>query len=133
MPFQDPVFKKLSQQSHSETPSEEFALEQTVKRRGFSIAYDNRARLDNGADIRRFSGKVRSMGPTSVMSRAHWVCTELYGPDLDGTQISVMLHVLDGFCREIEIYKVDGSPIQRTPDTWEFFVLGPEWHSGSSA
>jgi hypothetical protein len=61
------------------------------------------------------------------------VCTELYGPDLDGTQISVMLHVLDGFCREIEIYKVDGSPIQRTPDTWEFFVLGPEWHSGSSA
>lgn len=29
------------------------------------------------------------------------VCTELYGPDLDGTQISVMLHVVDGFCREI--------------------------------
>lgn len=53
------------------------------------------------------------------------VCTELYGSDLDGTQISVMLHVVDGFCREIEICKVDGSPIQRMPDTWESFVPGP--------
>jgi hypothetical protein len=61
------------------------------------------------------------------------VCTELYGPVLDGTQISVMLHVVDGFCREIEIYKVDGSPIQRMPDNWESFVPGPEWHSGPSA
>jgi hypothetical protein len=61
------------------------------------------------------------------------VCTELYGPDLDGTQISVMLHVVDGFCREIEIYKVDGSPIQRMPDTWELFVPGPEWLQGPSA
>ena len=61
------------------------------------------------------------------------VCIELYGPDLDGTQISVMLHVVDGFVREIEIYKLDGSPIQRMPDTWESFVPGPEWHSGSSA
>jgi len=61
------------------------------------------------------------------------VCTELYGPDLDGTQISVMLHVVDGFCQEIEIYKLDGSPIQRMPNTWKSFVPGPEWHSGSSA
>jgi hypothetical protein len=61
------------------------------------------------------------------------VCTELYGPDSDRTQISVMLHVVDGFCREIEIYKVDGSPIQRMPDTWESFVPGPEWHQGPSA
>jgi hypothetical protein len=61
------------------------------------------------------------------------VCTELYGPDLDGTQISVMLHVVDGFCREIEIYKVDGTPIRRMPDTWKSFIPGPEWHSGSSA
>jgi hypothetical protein len=63
----------------------------------------------------------------------HPIPTELYGLDVDGMQISVMLHVVDGFCREIEIYKVDGSPIQRMPDTWESFVPGPEWHSGSSA
>lgn len=61
------------------------------------------------------------------------VCIELYGPDLDGTQISVILHVVDGFCREIEIYKLDGSPIQRMPNVWESFVPGPDWHSGTSA
>lgn len=61
------------------------------------------------------------------------VPTELYGADIDGVQISVMLHVIDGICREVEIYKVAGSPIQRMPDTWESFVPGPEWHSEPSA
>jgi hypothetical protein len=35
----------------------------------------------------------------------------------DGTPISNMLYVIDGFCREIEIYKVAGNPIERIPDT----------------
>lgn len=55
------------------------------------------------------------------------VCTELHGSDLDGVLIRVMLHVVDGFCREIEIYKVDRSPIQRMPEVWKSFVPGPEW------
>jgi hypothetical protein len=58
--------------------------------------------------------------------------TELYGPDADGVLVSVMLHVVDGICREIEIYKVDGTDIQHMPDKWESFVPGPGWHSESS-
>lgn len=52
--------------------------------------------------------------------------TELYGPDLDAVQISVLLHVVDGLCREIEIYKVDGTTIQRMPEVWQRFIPGPE-------
>jgi hypothetical protein len=54
------------------------------------------------------------------------VPTELYGLDVDGVQISVLLHVVDGVCREIEIYKVDGSDIQRMPAIWQRFVPGPD-------
>jgi hypothetical protein len=56
----------------------------------------------------------------------HRVPTELYGPDVDGVQISVLLHVVDGVCREIEIYKVDGTTIQRMPAIWQRFVPGPD-------
>ncbi|WP_124835885.1 DUF6984 family protein [Burkholderia sp. Bp9031] len=56
----------------------------------------------------------------------HRVPTELYGPDVDGVQISVLLHVVDGVCREIEIYKVDGTDIQRMPAIWQRFVPGPD-------
>jgi len=33
--------------------------------------------------------------------------------DEDGTDIEVLLHVIDGFARELEIYRVDGAPIIR--------------------
>lgn len=33
--------------------------------------------------------------------------------DDDGTDIEVLLHVVDGYARELEIYRVDGSPIER--------------------
>jgi hypothetical protein len=56
----------------------------------------------------------------------HRVPTELYGPDVDGVQISVLLHVVDGLCREIEIYKVDGTTIQRMPAIWQRFIPGPD-------
>ncbi|MGU7784301.1 DUF6984 family protein [Burkholderia sp. PU8-34] len=61
----------------------------------------------------------------------HRVPTELYGPDVDGVQISVLLHVVDGVCHEIEIYKVDGTDIQRMPAIWQRFVPGPD-ETGSS-
>jgi hypothetical protein len=80
---------------------------------------------DEGSlELRVSSGQVATV--------RYRVCSELYGPDVDGVQISVMLHVVDGICREIEIYKVDGTDIQRMPDAWESFVPGPEWHSESS-
>lgn len=65
----------------------------------------------------------------------HRVPTELYGPDVDGVQVSVLLHVVDGVCREIEIFKVDGTAIQRMPVIWQRFVPGPDetelraWHN----
>jgi hypothetical protein len=71
--------------------------------------------------------RVSSSSPTATVR--YPVPTELYGPDSDGVQISVMLHVIEGICREIEIYKVDGTDIRRMPGTWESFVPGPEWHS----
>jgi hypothetical protein len=56
----------------------------------------------------------------------HRIPTELYGPDVDGVQISVLLHVVDGLCREIEIYKVDGTTIRRMPEIWERFIPEPD-------
>lgn len=52
--------------------------------------------------------------------------TELYGPDADGVQVSVLLHVVDGICREIEIYKVDGTTIRQLPSIWQRFIPGPD-------
>lgn len=34
--------------------------------------------------------------------------------DDDGTDIEILLHVVDGYARELEIYRVDGAPIKRT-------------------
>lgn len=34
--------------------------------------------------------------------------------DEDGVNIEILLHVVDGYARELEIYRVDGTPIQRT-------------------
>nr|WP_147309659.1 hypothetical protein [Cupriavidus taiwanensis] len=56
----------------------------------------------------------------------HRVPTELYAPDVDGVQVSVLLHVVDGVCREIEIFKVDGTTIQRMPVIWRRFVPAPD-------
>jgi hypothetical protein len=35
-------------------------------------------------------------------------------PDLDGTEIQVALHVVDGYVQELEAYRVDLAPIERT-------------------
>jgi hypothetical protein len=55
----------------------------------------------------------------SVLGR---VPTELYGTDTDGVQVSVLLHVAEGVCREIEIYKVDGTTIRQLPSVWQRFI-----------
>jgi hypothetical protein len=33
--------------------------------------------------------------------------------DIDGVYIEILFHVVDGYARELEIYRVDGSPIKR--------------------
>jgi len=37
------------------------------------------------------------------------------GVDEDGIHVHVLLHVVNGFVKELEIYKDDGSPIRRMP------------------
>ncbi len=67
--------------------------------------------------------RVEDSASAPVTSR---VPTELYGPDADGVQISVLLHVVQGRCQEIEIYKVDGSPIRQMPTSWQRFIPCPD-------
>lgn len=41
---------------------------------------------------------------------------EAEAPDSDGATIQILLHVVDGFIWELELYRPDGKPIQRRPD-----------------
>jgi hypothetical protein len=34
-------------------------------------------------------------------------------PGLDGTDIEIVLHVVDGYVRDLEAYRVNGGPIER--------------------
>ncbi|MGN8139178.1 DUF6984 family protein [Paraburkholderia sp. 22099] len=70
-----------------------------------------------------FELRVEESASAPVTSR---VPTELYGPDTDGVQISVLLHVVQGRCQEIEVYKIDGSPIRQMPTNWQRFIPGPD-------
>jgi hypothetical protein len=36
-------------------------------------------------------------------------------PDIDGVRIDFLLHVADGWISELEIYRVDGEPVQQMP------------------
>lgn len=50
---------------------------------------------------------------------------EAEAKDTDGQTVHALLHVSKGRVVELEIYKEDGSPIERPPDTldWEVVVL----------
>jgi len=45
--------------------------------------------------------------------------------DVDGVQIHVLLHVVDGFMNELEIYKDDSSRVKRSPMAGELVVIDP--------
>jgi hypothetical protein len=48
---------------------------------------------------------------------------EAEGVDQDGVPIHFLLHVVDGFAKELEIYREDSGPVRRlpSPDTLELF------------
>lgn len=50
------------------------------------------------------------------------VPVEIYGCDTDGIQVHVLLHVINGICSELEIYKDTPGPINSMPDSWDYFV-----------
>ena len=52
------------------------------------------------------------------------VPVELKSKDADGAEIHVLLHVVDGLSKEIEIYKDTPSPILEWPGSWDILVFG---------
>lgn len=43
-------------------------------------------------------------------------------PDVDGIDIAILLHVVDGYINELEFFKVDGSPMIGKPDSQKMVV-----------
>jgi hypothetical protein len=62
---------------------------------------------DGGLSLKCSAGR-----PAPVLCR---VPTEGTCADLDGVQIHVLLHVVDGFVNELEVYKDDSSRVKRSP------------------
>lgn len=58
---------------------------------------------------------------------------EAEGRDEDGVPVYLLLFVENGYIKELEIYKADGSPIRRMPSASEFetMVLPFDWPSQS--
>jgi hypothetical protein len=59
-------------------------------------------------------------GPALVLKR---IPVEAEGVDKDGISIHVLLHVVEGFVKELEFYKDDGSTIIRIPDPIDLKLL----------
>lgn len=60
--------------------------------------------------------------PAPVSSR---VPTEGRCVDLDGLHINVLLHVVEGFMNELEIYKDDSSRVKKYPMAGDLVVIDP--------
>ena len=46
-------------------------------------------------------------------------------PDLDGVQIHILLHVVDGYLRDLEVFKEDGSMVVRHPEAASLKLFCP--------
>lgn len=53
------------------------------------------------------------------------VPAEAWSQDSDGINIDVLLHVVNGRVKELEIYKADLSQIRQLPDPGKFEVFQP--------
>ena len=60
-----------------------------------------------------FSVAQHAALPAPVKRR---IPVEAEGLDEDGATIQVLLHVIDGFVWELEVYRPDGEPMQCVPD-----------------
>jgi hypothetical protein len=70
-----------------------------------------------------FELRVNNKAPARVFYR---VPVELQARDRDGTPIHVLLHVVDGIAREVEVYKDAPTPIAAWPSHWDILVSGPQ-------
>jgi len=68
-------------------------------------------------------GSFQLRGPAGPLADVRYrVPVELYANDLDGIPIHVLLHVIDGLCSEVEIYKDAPTTILALPNRWEYFI-----------
>jgi hypothetical protein len=70
--------------------------------------------------------KLRLTGDAPAAKVEKRIPVEAEAPDSDGIHVHFLLHVVDGFAAELEIYKNDLSGIRRLPraDELEVIVLG---------
>jgi hypothetical protein len=68
-----------------------------------------------------FELRVKNKAPARVFYR---VPVELEARDQDGTPIHVLLHVIDGIVKQIEVYKDRSAPITAWPSHWDVLVSG---------
>ena len=61
--------------------------------------------------------------PANYASVDHRIPVEASGIDSDGMKIHILVHVVDGFLSELEIFREDGAAIQRMPDPNSLEVL----------
>lgn len=66
-----------------------------------------------------FELRVRNASPARVFFR---VPVELEAKDRDGAGIHVLLHVVEGIARQVEVYKDTPTPIAAWPSHWEVRV-----------
>lgn len=68
--------------------------------------------------------RVTSAAPAANVEKR--IPGEAQASDVDGIHVHFLLHVVNGFAAELEIYKDDGTPIARLPraDELEVMVLG---------
>lgn len=67
---------------------------------------------------------VQDAAPAEVK---HRIPIEAEGPDQDGVKIHFLLHVVDGFMNELEIFREDGGHIIQMPEPNVLQIINYGW------
>lgn len=59
--------------------------------------------------------EIEPSGTVAAAAVEKRIPVEAEGADEDGIHVHLLLHVVNGFTKELEVYKDDGSPIKRMP------------------
>ena len=70
-----------------------------------------------------FSVAEGAAPPAPVRQR---IPIEAEGRDADGATISILLHVIDGFLWELEVYRPDGESVRCVPDARSLVLFSPD-------
>jgi hypothetical protein len=109
---------------------EEYAIVAKLLATPFPGNLELRRQLDNpGLQVMSMGEILRFVfkGPIEHAKTEYQVPVEAKSTDVDGMEISVMLHVVDGHLYELEMYRVDGEGISRMPtpgSLHDLFVVG---------